>query len=52
MTRSRSSPANRHHAHCVVFRVDEPKNTVYVVRVYHGARHPLTRDEIDPQDED
>lgn len=44
----RSAP---HHSHRVIFRIDEQKNTVYVVRVYHGARHPLTYEEIDPQDE-
>ena len=44
----RSAP---HRSHRVIFRVDEQKNTVYVVRVYHGARHPLTDEDIDPQDE-
>ncbi len=41
-----------HASHRVVFRIDEEKNVVYVVRVYHGARRPLTPDEIDPRDED
>ena len=41
-----------HHSHRVIFRIDEEKNTVYVVRVYHGARRPLSPDDIDPQDED
>ena len=40
-----------HHSHRVIFRIDEAKNTVYVVRVYHGGRHPLSRGDIDPQDE-
>ncbi len=44
----RSAP---HHSHRVIFRVDEPKNTVYVVRVYHGSRRPLSSEDIDPQDE-
>jgi plasmid stabilization system protein ParE len=45
----RSAP---HHSHRVIFRIDEQKNTVYVVRVYHGARQPLTYEDIDLQDED
>ncbi len=44
----RSAP---HHSHRVIFRIDEEKNTVYVVRVYHGARRPLSHEDIDPQDE-
>ncbi len=44
----RSAP---HRSHRVIFRIDEQANTVYVVRVYHGARHPLTCEDIDPQDE-
>lgn len=44
----RSAP---HHSHRVIFRIDEVKNTVYVVRVYHGARRPLSHGDIDPQDE-
>lgn len=40
-----------HHSHRVIFRIDEEKNTVYVVRVYHGARRPLSHEDIDPQDE-
>ncbi len=35
----RSAP---HHSHRVIFRVEEQKNTVYVVRVYHGSRRPLS----------
>lgn len=44
----RSTP---HHSHRVIFRIDEEKNTVFVVRVYHGARRPLSHEDIDPQDE-
>ena len=44
----RSAP---HHSHRVIFRIDEEKNTVFVVRVYHGARRPLSREDMDPQDE-
>lgn len=44
----RSAP---HHSHRVIFRIDEPRNTVYVVRVYHGSRHPLSSEDIDSQDE-
>jgi len=32
-----------HHSHRVIFRIDEEAMKVYVVRVYHGARKPLTR---------
>ena len=35
-----------HYSHRVIFRIDEVKSSVYVVRVYHGARHPLTPEEI------
>ena len=44
----RSAP---HHSHRVVFRIDELNNTVYVVRVYHGSRRPLSSEDIDSQDE-
>ena len=44
----RSAP---HHSHRVIFRIEESNNTVYVVRVYHGARRPLSPEDIDPQDE-
>lgn len=29
------------HRHRVIYRVDEQRSIVYVVRVYHGARKPL-----------
>lgn len=29
------------HSHRIIFRIDEDEKTVYVVRVYHGARRPL-----------
>lgn len=35
-----------HYSHRVIFRIDDALSTVYVVRVYHGARHPLTRRDI------
>ena len=44
----RSAP---HYSHRVIFRIDEEKAMVYVVRVYHGAQHPLTSEDIDLQDE-
>ncbi len=44
----RSAP---HHSYRVIFRIDEEKNTVYVVRVYHGARRPLSHEDINQQDE-
>ena len=31
-----------HFSHRVIFRIDEPSKSVYVVPVYHGARQPLT----------
>ena len=36
----------RYHSHRVIFWIDTEHNTVYVVRVYHGARRPLTNDDI------
>ena len=35
-----------HFSHRVIFTIDEPANTVYVVRVYHGARRPLTHKDL------
>ena len=32
-----------HYSHPVVFRIDDEKNVVYIVRVYHGARRPFKR---------
>ena len=40
-----------HYSHRVIFRIDAERNIVYVVRVYHGARHPLTHEDIDLQNE-
>ena len=40
-----------HYSHRVVFRIDDEKNIVYVVRVYHGAQHPLIPTDIALQDE-
>jgi len=37
-----------HHSHRVVFRIDDEIGVVYVVRVYHGARRPLTEGDVDP----
>ena len=36
----------RHHAHRVIYRVDETTRTVYVVRIYHGARRPLRAEDL------
>jgi plasmid stabilization system protein ParE len=30
------------HTHRLIYRVDEQQFVVYLVRVYHGARRPLT----------
>ncbi len=34
------------HSHRLVYRVDEERSVVYVVRVYHGARKPLKLEDI------
>ena len=34
------------HAHRLIFRVDEERATVYVVRVCHGARKPLNLEDV------
>jgi len=36
-----------HYSHRVVFRIDETTNTVFIVRVYHGARKPLAQADVD-----
>ena len=36
----------RHYSHRVVFRVDEEARTVFIVRVYHGARRPLIDEDL------
>jgi plasmid stabilization system protein ParE len=38
--------AAHHFSHRVVFRIDEAAGIVYVVRVYHAARQPLTDPDI------
>lgn len=35
-----------HYSHRIIFRVDATDNTIYVVRVYHRARQPLTKDDL------
>ncbi|BDI29564.1 hypothetical protein CCAX7_16150 [Capsulimonas corticalis] len=35
-----------HHSHRIVFRIDDANRIVYVVRVYHGARNPLTNEDV------
>ena len=35
-----------HHSHRVIYEVQEATNTVYIARVYHGARKPLMRKDI------
>jgi plasmid stabilization system protein ParE len=34
------------HTHRLIYRVDEHRSVVYVVRVYHGARRPLTLEDV------
>lgn len=36
----------KHYSHRVIFRIDEAKNTVFVVRVYPGARRSLTESDL------
>jgi len=36
-----------HYSHRVVYRIDEAKNTVFIVRVYHGARGPLHPNDLE-----
>lgn len=37
-----------HYSHRVIFRIDEAAQTVFVVRVYHGARMPLDSEDVTP----
>jgi plasmid stabilization system protein ParE len=37
-----------YHSHRVIFRIDEEQNVVYVIRLYHGARRPLTDHDLAP----
>jgi len=34
------------HSHRLIYRVDEKQSKVYVVRVYHGARKPLSFEDV------
>lgn len=36
----------RYHSHRIVYEVDLPSQTVYVARVYHGARKPLSPEDL------
>lgn len=33
-------------SHRVIYRIDEESSTVFIVRVYHGARRPLIRRDL------
>jgi len=35
-----------YHSHRIVYEVDESAQTVYIVRVYHGARRPLSSGDL------
>lgn len=35
-----------YYSHRIIYRVDETNKTVYIVRVYHSAREPLTQDDF------
>ena len=32
--------------HRIIYRIDEDRSIVYVIRVYHGARRPLMREDL------
>jgi plasmid stabilization system protein ParE len=34
------------HAHRLIYRIDEERSVVYIVRLYHGARRPLTIEDV------
>lgn len=36
-----------HHSHRVVYRIEEEAAVIYIVRVYHGARRPLTKRDLE-----
>jgi plasmid stabilization system protein ParE len=36
-----------YHSHRVIFHIDEASRTVFVLRVYHGARDVLRPDQVD-----
>jgi plasmid stabilization system protein ParE len=38
----------RHYSHRIIYRIEEEAKTVYVVRIYHGARRPLSKRTIEP----
>ncbi len=35
-----------HYAHRMIFRIDETSETVFIIRVFHGARRSLTQEEV------
>lgn len=35
-----------YHSHRIIYRIDETNKTVYILRVYHSAREPLTQDDF------
>ncbi len=35
-----------HHSHRVIYEVHDTENTVYIARVYHGARKPITKKDV------
>ncbi len=36
-----------YHSHRIIFHIDEDTGTVYVLRIYHGARDAIHFDKID-----
>lgn len=39
--------AANHYSHRVIFRVDEIENAIFIVRVYHHARKPVTKEDLE-----
>ena len=35
-----------HHSHRIIYRIDDDRMIVEIIRVYHGARKPLTQEDI------
>ena len=36
-----------YHSHRIIYEVQVERNTVFIVRVYHGARRPLAKKDVD-----
>jgi plasmid stabilization system protein ParE len=36
-----------HHSHRVIYRIDDNRRIVYIIRLFHGARKALTKRDIE-----